>query len=186
MPVGLSIPLGGTVSTGYDQGVLTGSRLSTEASDRLDRLFRLYSGRVLTYAATRARRPQDAEDISGDTWVRAVRSIHQLRCDDTKALKWLYGMVRHSATDYYRPKKSTEQITDFGDAISVRLLPSVAPADADLYALAELTASQARVVKLAAQGLSQGAIAARIGRSSGAVFSHLHRGARKLRAEMAR
>lgn len=174
------------MSKGYDQGVSSDSRLSADASERLDRLFRLYSGRVLTYAATRARRPQDAEDISGDTWVRAVRSIHQLRCDDSKALKWLFGMVRHASIDYYRPKRSTEAPMDWADSISVQKLPASPPADADLYALAELTTPEARVFKLAAQGLSQSAIGARLGRHKGTVSRQLYSGARRLRAsEMA-
>ncbi|CAM5251225.1 hypothetical protein SXANM310S_00017 [Streptomyces xanthochromogenes] len=159
--------------------------LSASSVERLDCLFRLYSARVLAYAETRARRLQDAEDISGDAWVRAVRSIHQLKTGDADALRWLYTLTRHAAIDYYRPKRTTERLTDFSDVQDVRRLPAVESADVDVVAVAELTARQAVCVKLAARGLTNSAIAARIGRNSGTVYRHIHRGARKLRAELA-
>ncbi|WP_138899796.1 hypothetical protein, partial [Streptomyces chryseus] len=53
--------------------------LSTASAERLDRLFHLYSSRVLAYAATRAKRPADADDIAGLAWVKACVTIHRLQ-----------------------------------------------------------------------------------------------------------
>ncbi|MFF5914295.1 RNA polymerase sigma factor [Micrococcus luteus] len=162
-------------------------QLSAEAAERLDRLFRLYSSRVVAYAVTRAKRPEDAHDIAGETWAKACRTISGLRTDDDHAMPWLAGIVRHAAVDYYRPRRASEQPRDWTDAMASFSLPAAPPADesADVLALAELTVPEARVLKLAAQGLSQSAIGARLGRHKGTVSRQLYSGARRLRASLA-
>jgi RNA polymerase sigma factor (sigma-70 family) len=173
------------VSKGYDQGVLAGSRLSAEASERLDRLFRLYNARLFDFAATRTRDVAAAEDVTSETWLRAAVSLPQLRADDSRAYGWLRAIAVRAAIDYYRPRRASEEPRDWTDPVSSRSLPAAAPADGDALVLVDLSVSQCTAFKLAAQGLSQGAIASRMGRSPGAVYSHLHRGARKLRTSMA-
>ncbi|MFF7258651.1 RNA polymerase sigma factor [Streptomyces microflavus] len=161
--------------------------LSPASAARLDRLFRLYSSRVLAYATTRAKRPEDAHDIAGETWAKACRSISSLRADDDHAMPWLASAVRTVAIDFYRPKRATERPEDWSDAVASFSLPAAPPADesADVLALAELTVPEARVLKLAAQGLSQSAIGARLGRHKGTVSRQLYSGARRLRASLA-
>ncbi|WP_435611246.1 RNA polymerase sigma factor [Streptomyces sp. C10-9-1] len=161
--------------------------LSAASADRLDRLFRLYSSRVLAYAATRAKRPADAADIAGDAWVLACRYLGGLRADDEHAMPWLASVVRTAARNHYRPRRASEQPRDWTDAVASFRLPAVPPADesADVLALAELTVPEARVLKLAAQGLSQSAIGARLGRHKGTVSRQLYSGARRLRASLA-
>ncbi|MGR3939426.1 RNA polymerase sigma factor [Streptomyces sp. BRA346] len=156
--------------------------LSAASAERLDRLFRLYSGRVLAFALTQAKRPEDAHDIAGETWCRVVADIHQLRADDAHAFGWLRTITFRAAVHHYRPKRASEQPKDWSDAVAVRELPAAPPADVDLYALAELTATQAAAVKLAAQGVSQRAIARRLGRKQQHVCTSIHAGARRLRA----
>ncbi|MGW1675674.1 RNA polymerase sigma factor [Streptomyces sp. NPDC002324] len=161
--------------------------LSAASGERLDRLFRLYSSRVLAYAVTQAKRTEDAHDIAGETWVRVVADIHRLRADDDHAFGWLRTIATRAAVDHYRPKRATEQPRDWTDAVASFPLPAVQAADVetDVFALADLSVSQCTAVKLAAQGLTHRAIASRMNRSAGAVYSHLHRGARKLRTVMA-
>lgn len=159
--------------------------LSAASAERLDRLFRLYSRQVLAYAVTRAKRPEDAHDIAGATWVKACRSITRLRADDAHAMPWLASAVRTVAIDFYRPKRASEQPQDWTDVLSSFALPTVPPADDSLYALAELTAPQAVAVKLAAQGLSHGRIASRLGKTRQAVQQNINGGARRLRTSMA-
>ncbi len=159
--------------------------LSAQSRERLDRLFRLYSSRVLAYAVTRAKRPEDAHDIAGETWVRATRNVHLLRADDDRAMPWLAGIVRCAAVDLYRPKRADEQPKDWTDAVAAVALPAEAPADAEPVALSVLTPHQAAVWKLKAQGLSDRRIALRLGRSETAVWKRKHAGARRLRASLA-
>jgi RNA polymerase sigma-70 factor (ECF subfamily) len=163
------------------------SVLTSENSDRLDRLFRLYSKRVLAYAVTRAKRSEDAHDIAGDAWVLACRYIHGLRADDDHAMPWLASVVRTAARNHYRPRRASEQPRDWTDAVASRRLPASPAAESvtDVFALAELTAVQVVAVKLAAQGVSQRAIARRLGRKQQHVCTSIHAGARRLRSSMA-
>ena len=93
--------------------------------------------------------------------------------------------ARRGIGHYYRVRRNQEQPVDWTDALASSELPVTPPADGDALVLADLSASQCTALKLAAQGLSYRAIASRMGRSRGAVYSHLHRGARKLRASVA-
>ncbi|MFB8384976.1 RNA polymerase sigma factor [Streptomyces rubiginosohelvolus] len=161
-------------------------KLSADSADRLDRLFRLYSRPVLILSARWAKRPADAEDIAAETWLKVSRSVSQLRADDERAMAWLASAVRTVAIDFYRPKRQSEEIRDWTDAVESRPLPVVPAAEdsSDLIALADLSAVQSTALRLAAQGLSHRAIAARMGRSRGAVYTHLNRGARRLRSSL--
>lgn len=155
-------------------------------AERLDRLFRLYSSQVLAYAATRAKRPEDADDIAGVAWMKACTTIHRLQGPDSEAAPWLMCITRRAAVDFYTPKRAAEQPRDWTDAVASRPIPASPAVDTvtDVFALADLSASQCTAIKLAAQGLTHRAIASRMGRSAGAVYSHLQRGARKLRVRM--
>lgn len=158
------------------------ARLSAEASARLDSLFRLYNQRLVAFATTRTRDYATAEDVVSETWLRAAASLPQLRSDDSRAYGWLRAITVRASIDHYRPRRADERPADWTDALAARQLPTAPPADEDVVALAALPLAQARVIKLAAQGLSQRAIAARLGRTQQAVSQGLHRGARNLRA----
>src|SRR5437879_8624354 len=148
--------------------------LSAAAAERLDRLFRLYSARVLAYAMTRAHRPEDAHDIAGETWAKACRCIAALRASDDHAMPWLASTVRTVAIDFYRPKRSTEEPADWTDAVASRPLPAspAAETETDVLALAELTVPEARVLTRAAPGLTQSALGAPPRRHPGPVSRH--------------
>ncbi|MCX4581442.1 hypothetical protein OHB41_51785 [Streptomyces sp. NBC_01571] len=161
------------------------SQLSAEAAERLDRLFRLYSGRVLAYAVTRAKCPADAADIAGDAWVLACRYISGLRADDDHAMPWLSSVVRTAARNHYRPRRASEQPRDWTDAVASFSLQAAPPAYADVLAFAALTPRQAAVWKLKSQGLSDRRIELRLGRSETAIRKRKHAGARRLRSSMA-
>jgi RNA polymerase sigma-70 factor (ECF subfamily) len=158
------------------------ARLSADASARLDSLFRLYNQRLVAFAATQVRVPADADDVVSETWLRAAASLHQLRADDSRAYGWLRAIAVRASIDHYRPRRAGEQPADWTDAVTARRLPVAPPADEDVLVWAALPLAQARVIKLAAQGLTQRAIAARLGHGRGTTGRTLHRGARSLRA----
>ncbi|WP_252502762.1 RNA polymerase sigma factor [Sporosarcina sp. Marseille-Q4943] len=47
---------------------------------------------------------QDAEDITQETFLKAIRNSHMLR-DRTRAKYWLLSIARHTAIDHLRKKK---------------------------------------------------------------------------------
>ncbi|MGP3636464.1 RNA polymerase sigma factor [Streptomyces sp. 24-1644] len=159
--------------------------LTAASADRLDRLFRLYSSRVLAYAATRAKRPADADDIAGLAWVKAATTVNRLKGSDEAALPWLMCITFRAAATYYAPKRASEQPQDWTDAVASWDLPNAAPADADALVFAVLTPRQAAVWKLKSQGMSDRRIALRLGRSETAIWKRKHAGARRLRSSLA-
>lgn len=160
------------------------SRLTSDAAERLDRLFRLYSAQVLAIAGIRAQRPADAADIAGLAWLKACKTISRLEGPDSEALPWLTTIARRAAVEFYRPARTTERPSDWADDFTIRQLPAAPPAETEAPALvlADLTVQQATAMKLAAQGLTNSAIAARLGKSHQAVQQNLKGGARRLRA----
>jgi RNA polymerase sigma factor (sigma-70 family) len=161
-----------------DQGPV---RLSPEAAARLDALFRAHNGFVLELAVAQLHDPDRAQDLAQSAWLSVIPLLARGESIDN-ARSFLAVVVRRRAIDFGRRKVTRlERPADWSDAVTVRALPPAPPADADALCLADLSARQAAVVKLAAQGFSNRAIAARIGRSETAVRKRLHRGARALR-----
>lgn len=54
---------------------------------------------------------QDAEDITQDTFVKAIKNIHLLR-DYTRAKYWLLSIARNTAIDHMRRKSLKSMIPD--------------------------------------------------------------------------
>jgi RNA polymerase sigma factor (sigma-70 family) len=158
------------------------SPLSAEASARLDNLFRLYNSRVVAFAGRFARRPADADDIAAEAWIIACRYIEGLKADDDHARPWLFTLVRMAARKHYRAKRNDETPADFTE--TAFSLPASPPADVetDIEVLDCLTPVQARMVKLAAQGMSQRSIAVRLGRHKGTVSRQMMRAQLRLRS----
>jgi RNA polymerase sigma factor (sigma-70 family) len=163
--------------------------LSPAVAATLDRLFRLHNDFVVSLAAYQLRaagHPTDlAEDIAQMAWLALAPQlakgtpIHNVR-------SYLRSCVRHQVSDYYRLRRhQVESPADWSDPLTARGLPTVPPADVDAVCLTSLTERQEQALRLAAQGATQSAIAARTGRSQQSVHRLIHRGARALRAEMA-
>ncbi|MDR4889917.1 RNA polymerase sigma factor [Fredinandcohnia sp. QZ13] len=54
---------------------------------------------------------QDAEDITQETFIKAIRNSHTLR-DHARAKYWLLSIARHTAIDYLRKKKLKSTLPD--------------------------------------------------------------------------
>lgn len=175
--------------------------LDAAATERLERLFRLYSTRLLAYARTQTRDADAAQDVAVETWTRAGRGLHRFDGTDEKAFAWLRVIAQHAAADYYNTYERPE---DWTDAVSSRALPAsasaedvaladpAAPADvapelaaalaAALDALPEL---DRQVVRLRMEGLTWEAIGQSYGRTCGAAYRRYHRVLENLRATLA-
>lgn len=159
---------------------------TSEAAARLDRLFRLHNARLAPVAVRYTRSAADAEDVLGETWLRATASISALRTTDERAFGWLRSILTRAASDHYRTRRAAEVPSDWSDPATEARLPlgPFDPVPAEALALADLTAHQAAVIRLAAAGLSDRRIARRLGRAENAVWKRRHAGARRLRASL--
>lgn len=156
-------------------------RLSPAAAARLDVLFREHNAFVVRLATAQLGDADRAQDVAQSAWLSVIPLL--VREDAVFSPRALLAtVVRRRVIDHQRVAAvRRERPADFSDDLAARALPAAGAADGDALALDGLSARQAMVVALAAQGLSQSAIASRTGASRGAVYSHLHRGADKLR-----
>jgi len=171
--------------------------LSAASADRLDRLFRLYSSRVLAYAQTQTRDADAAQDVAAETWTRAGERLHLLQADDDNAFGWLRVIAQYAAVDHYncyeRPEDWTDALTSrdlpaTASAEDVALADQDAPADVDPELVAAFDALPERdrtVVQLRMEGLSWEAIGQSYGRTCGAAHRRYHRVLQNLRATSA-
>ena len=60
---------------------------------------------------------QDAEDITQETFLKALRNSHMLR-DRTRAKYWLLSIARHTAIDHLRKKKLKSALPELLEKIT--------------------------------------------------------------------
>lgn len=174
--------------------------LNEALAERLDGLFRRYSGRLLGYARTQTRDAEAAQDVAVETWLRAGKRLHLLEAPDEGAFPWLRTIAQYAAVEYYRGYERPE---DWTDAVSSRTLPAAASAedvaltDSRIDSLSdsnpELTAAldalpelDREVIRLRIEeGLSWDGIGQSYGRTCGAAHQRYHRVIRDLRATLA-
>ncbi|MEU7743346.1 sigma factor [Nonomuraea sp. NPDC049158] len=99
--------------------------LSSEAAERVARLYDLHRNRVLAVARRFTLSPDVAQDVAGETWLRVTRSIASLQGAEENAGAWLATICRRAAADFYRPRRSWELPTDWSDPAWAVRLPAV-------------------------------------------------------------
>ncbi len=67
-------------------------------------LYQEYADRICSHAYRMLGSRQDAEDITQETFIRAFRSINQLR-DEERLSAWLYSIASHLCLDHIRRRK---------------------------------------------------------------------------------
>lgn len=70
-------------------------------TDAFGELYRQYNRMVFARALARTGHRQVAEDIAGETWVRAMRAIDQVTWQGRDIAAWLTTIARHLVIDYY-------------------------------------------------------------------------------------
>ncbi|MFE8699726.1 RNA polymerase sigma factor [Cytobacillus sp. FJAT-54145] len=60
---------------------------------------------------------QDAEDITQETFIKAIRNSHMLK-DHTRAKYWLLSIARHTAIDHLRKKKFKSTLPELLDKMT--------------------------------------------------------------------
>lgn len=80
-------------------------------------LYRDHATAVWRYARARVPSDADAEDVTSDVFLRAMRSAHRYDATAGTPRAWLVGIARHTVVDWWRrrgPEAATDSVPDVG------------------------------------------------------------------------
>ena len=159
------------------------------------RLYDRHFAAVYGYLASQVPTPAEAEDLAGDVFLRALAALPGYRWTGVPVRTWLLRIARNRLVDArrQRARRPTAPLDAAGalpdgarTADPARWLADKVDRERLLAAVARLTALQRRVVTLKfAAGLSNGEVAAALGRSEGAVKALQHAALDALRRHLA-
>ena len=157
------------------------------SEDGFKRLWSALQPPLLRYLRVKA--GEAAEDVASETWLQVVRDLRSFRGGYDDFRRWLFTVARHRATDAARARlaRPVQLVADMHihlDAVSPSAetvaLERVSTEQA-LQLLMTLPPEQAEMVALrVVAGLDVAAVAAMVGKSTGAVRTSVHRGLRLL------
>ena len=155
----------------------------------LARLYEDNFDKIYRYVALKLGDKTEAEDITQQVFLKALRSIASFRWKDVPFSAWLFRIARNAVIDHVRrrkPEVSLDSVTAELPADNAALVDQVVETEMwqTLRSLiADLPDEQADllVLKLVG-GLSAAEIGETLGKSAGAVRVELHRIVKKLRA----
>lgn len=154
-------------------------------------LYDLYFDRIYTYIARRVADRSTAEDLTADTFMKALANLGRYRFTGQPFAAWLYRIAANVLADHYRRQRPVERLS---------CLPLAAVADAPeeaalrldtrshiTRAVSALTPDQQEVVLLRfGADLPLKEIAGIVGKSEGAVKALLFRALQTLRDQLDR
>lgn len=81
--------------------------------DRFTNIFTSYQRRVRAYILLRLRRLDHhlADDLTQETFLRALRDLDTTRRDDDRLFSWLAAIARHVICDHYRLFRNCREVT---------------------------------------------------------------------------
>lgn len=181
---------GGTVTAGEiteqaeDALLVQRSRTDPEA---FGLLYDRYCDRIYGYVYRRLRDHEAAEDVTAEIFIKALKAIDTYRPERAPFAAWLYRIAGNAVIDHVRARRSTATIdvvaeaADAGLPVEERALDRV-EIDRVWAAVDRLAPAQRTAVTLRfGRDLPIADIAARMGRSEGAVKLLLNRGLTALR-----
>jgi RNA polymerase sigma-70 factor (ECF subfamily) len=158
----------------------------------IERLFADYSQRIYAFAAYRTGDPAIAEEIVGDTFERVVRARRRFDRSKGSEQSWIYAIALNLVTDHQRRTDSERRAfenADFAGDRAAGLDPFADLGERDelFRALESLDAGTREVLALRfGADLRLKDIAKVTGRPLSTVHEQLHRGLRKLQAQLER
>ena len=169
------------------------TRISPEAA-LLEEMIKAHLDALYRTALRLTGRPQDAEDLVQETFLRAWRSLHTYRAG-TNPKAWLFRILHNAHIDRYRAATRTaptvDEIEGQDPAFVVHETPESVVADAVMEAEVRDALMQlpevfrACVVLADLEGFSYQEIADTLGIPRGTVMSRLFRGRRAMRRALA-
>ena len=165
-------------------------RRATREPEAFRELYRAYFPRIYAYVSYRVGRVQDAEDLTAETFLRAVEHLSRFRWrGEGSFAAWLFRIAHNLVANFYRADAR------WPEPIPLELLPDVRAADdlpADELArkevlahlrhlIGDLSPRQQEIVTLRFfGGLRNQEIAALLDLDERTVAAHLSRGVRRL------
>lgn len=83
--------------------------------DAFTELFHRFFKPVYRYFLCRLRSPDDAEDLTSETFTKVYRKLHTFREQGTPFTAWLFAIARNVLIDHLRGRKETEPIDEMED-----------------------------------------------------------------------
>jgi RNA polymerase sigma-70 factor (ECF subfamily) len=147
-----------------------------------EEIYRALSGPVYSYLSNQVRRREDAEDLTGQVFLEAMRGVRTFSGDASAFKGWLFRIAHNRAVDLARrlarrPETSLEEAESVPDLVETeeRALAGVLHARV-WQAVRALPEQQRRVITLRlGAGLSAREIAAALGKRVGTVKALQHR-----------
>jgi RNA polymerase sigma-70 factor, ECF subfamily len=150
-------------------------------------LYDRYLDSIYRFMTFRVRNPADAEDLTGQVFLRAWQAIDAYKPTGRPFSAWLYRIAHNLVIDHFRAARPTldlpdETLAPAGFAEPAVVLDQTLAMDGFQGALQQLSPDQQQVIILRfIEGLSCEDVADAIGKSSGAVRVIQHRALAKLR-----
>ncbi len=157
---------------------------ASEATQRVERLIEDNLPGLLAYFLGRARDPEDAADLLGDTLLVLWRKARVVPVDDVEARMWVYGVARRVTSTQRRSRRRRSALAEQLRSQLHAEAQAAEPLGHDLgAALQELDPLDREIIRLVHwDGFTQVEAARHLQLPEGTVRSRHHRARRRLRA----
>ena len=155
-----------------------------------DDLYQLYIKQIHKFIYYKTHHTQIAEDLTADTFVKALNAIQSFDSQKASFKTWLYQIARNTVTDHYRTFHESSSIDDAWDLHTKDDIPKETDIQMRLENVREylktLKSEQREIILLRVWGgHSFAEIAEIVGKSEAACKMTFGRGVKKLRADLA-
>jgi RNA polymerase sigma-70 factor (ECF subfamily) len=144
--------------------------------EALGELYDRYAPKVYAYLYRRLGNTAQAEDLTGEVFLRVLQAIRSRRTWRTSFRAWLYRIAHNQVVDHYRhrppapPVPASEDLASDGSDDPVNAVEDALERARIQVAIEQLTPEQQEVLALRfGEGLKTGQVAGVIGKTPGAV-----------------
>ncbi|MCH8062601.1 MAG: sigma-70 family RNA polymerase sigma factor [Chloroflexi bacterium] len=157
-------------------------------------LYERFFDQIFRYVSFKTGSPTEAEDITGEVFVRMIESIHRFKWQGHPFSSWLFRIAHNLIVDYFRKKGKKALVPLEGSADNLqsdqvdvdRRIDLELAMDEIRRAMEGLTELQREVISMRfAGGLSVAETARAIGKKDNAIKALQHAGLKKLRMTLA-
>jgi RNA polymerase sigma-70 factor, ECF subfamily len=140
----------------------------------VDRVYRLALAALHNHA--------DADDVTAETFERALRSMPRFRGDEEQMTHWIFGIARNVVREYRRDRDRHHQPLPDAACLEVPEAPAEELSDMDVsHAVRRLAPAQREVLELRLSGLKIREVSTILGKPEGTVKALQHAAIRNVR-----